>query len=265
MAAADSVGRRTVALLNGMEHLGLLVLSIAALAALMVGLAKGGLALMGALAVPVLAFVMSPVKAAALLLPIFVVSDIAGLWSYRREFDRRNLAILIPSGLTGILLGWATATLVTDRMVGLLIGVIGLGFCLNSWRQRHRTLPPRAADVPRGILWGGVMGFSSFVSHSGGPPYQVYVLPQRLPKAIYAGTTTITFAVMNAVKLVPYWSLGQLGTANLRVSLLLAPIAIAGTWGGVRLVRVIPERPYYVFVQLLLFVVSIKLVIDGVR
>ena len=71
---------------------------------------------------PVLAFVMSPVKAAALLLPIFVVSDLAGLWSYRREFDRRNLSILIPSGIAGIGLGWATASLVTDRMVGLLIG-----------------------------------------------------------------------------------------------------------------------------------------------
>jgi uncharacterized membrane protein YfcA len=248
-----------------MEELDLAILLMAALAALMVGLAKGGLALLGALAVPVLAFVMSPVKAAALLLPIFVISDIAGLWSYRREFDRRNLSILIPSGIAGIAVGWATAALVSDRMVGLLIGVIGLAFVLNNWRIRHRQMPPRAADLPRGILWGWVMGFSSFVSHSGGPPYQVYILPQRLPKAIYAGTTTITFAVMNAVKLLPYWSLGQLGAANLQLSLLLAPIAIAGTWSGVRLVRVIPERPYYAFVQLLLFVVSIKLVIDGLR
>jgi uncharacterized membrane protein YfcA len=246
-----------------MDEIGWTVLAMAALAALMVGLAKGGLALMGALAVPVLAFVMSPVKAAALLLPIFVVSDIAGLWSYRREFDRRNLSILIPSGIAGIAVGWATATFVTDRMVGLLIGLIGLGFCANTWRLRHRQIPPRPADLSRGILWGSVMGFSSFVSHSGGPPYQVYILPQRLPKAIYAGTTTITFAVMNAVKLIPYWSLGQLGAANLRLSLLLAPIAIAGTWSGVRLVRILPERPYYAFVQLLLFVVSVKLVIDG--
>jgi uncharacterized membrane protein YfcA len=252
-----------VAILTWMNEIGWAVLALAALAALMVGLAKGGLALMGALAVPVLAFVMSPVKAAALLLPIYVVSDLAGLWSYRREFDRRNLSILIPSGIAGIALGWATAALVTDRMVGLLIGLIGLGFCINTWRVRHRQVPARPADVPRGILWGSVMGFSSFVSHSGGPPYQVYVLPQRLPKAIYAGTTTITFAAINAIKLIPYWSLGQLGAANLRTSLLLAPIALAGTWSGVRLVRVIPERPYYAFVMVLLFVVSIKLVVDA--
>jgi len=107
------------------------------------------------------------------------------------------------------------------------------------------------------------MGFSSFVSHSGGPPYQVYVLPQQLPKTIYAGTTTILFAVINAVKLVPYWALGQLSLNNLKTTLWLIPIAIAGTFAGVRLVRVMPQRAYFAIVQTLLFLVSLKLVFDA--
>lgn len=232
-------------------------------AALLIGLSKSGLSLIGALGVPVLALAISPVKAAALLLPIFVVSDLFGLWAYRHKFDARNLRILLPAGVAGIGIGWATASLVSDRMVGLLIGVIGVSFCLNSWRLRHRIVPAKRADVPRGVFWGTLMGFTSFVSHSGGPPYQVYVLPQRLEKMVYAGTTTITFAIINAVKLVPYWALGQFTTANLRASLYLMPFAIGGTWAGIRLVRILPERGYYVFVQLLLFVVSVKLVVDA--
>jgi uncharacterized membrane protein YfcA len=236
---------------------------IAAVAALMVGLSKGGLSLLGAVAVPMMALVMSPVKAAALLLPIFVVSDWVGLWSYRKEFDRRNLVILTSAGVAGVALGWATASLISDRVVGLIIGLIGVGFCVNTWRVRHHALQPRPADVPRGVFWGTVMGFSSFVSHSGGPPYQVYVLPQQLPKTVYAGTTTILFAMINIVKLIPYWALGQLSFANLRTSLWLVPIAIGGTLGGVRLVRVMPERAYFIAVQLLLFLVSLKLIFDG--
>jgi uncharacterized membrane protein YfcA len=115
------------------------------------------------------------------------------------------------------------------------------------------------------VFWGTVMGFSSFVSHSGGPPYQVYVLPQRLPKTVYAGTTTIVFAAVNAVKLVPYWALGQLNPANLRTSLWLMPIAVGGTFAGVRLVRVLPQRLYFAIVQTLLLLVSIKLVFDAVQ
>jgi uncharacterized membrane protein YfcA len=237
---------------------------VAALAALLVGLSKGGLSMLGALGVPVLALVTSPVTAAALLLPILVVSDMAGLWSYRREFDRRNLVILIAAGTLGIGVGWATASLVSDRIVSLMVGLVGLTFCINSWRRRHVELPARAADVPRGVLWGTVMGFTSFVSHSGGPPYQVYVLPQRLPKLVYAGTTTIVFAAINAVKLVPYWALGQLSGGNLRTAAYLVPIALFGTWSGVRLVRILPERAYFLFVQVSLFVLSIKLILDGV-
>ena len=196
---------------------------LAGLAALLVGLSKGGISMVGAVATPLLALVISPVQAAALLLPIFVVSDIFGLWSYRREFDRRNLAILIPAGTLGIAIGWATASLVSDRYVGLMIGVIGVVFCLNSWRQRNAQPRPKPADVPRGVVWGTVMGFSSFVSHTGGPPFQVYVLPQQLPKTVYAGTTTIVFAAINALKLLPYWSLGQLNTGNLRASACCCP------------------------------------------
>lgn len=237
---------------------------VAGLAALLVGLSKGGLTMAGALGTPLLAMVISPVKAAALLLPIFVVSDWFGLYAYRREFDRRNLMILIPAGIAGIGIGWLSSAMVSDRMVGLLIGIIGIAFCLNAWRLRHHPPPPRPADIPRGLFWGAITGFTSFVSHSGGPPYQVYVLPQKLSKTVFAGTTTITFAAINLVKLLPYWQLGQLDMANLKISVLLMPIAVAGTFAGVWLVRIIPQRTYFLLIHVALFVLSIKLVVDAI-
>jgi uncharacterized protein len=237
---------------------------LAALAALLVGLSKGGLTMAGALGTPVLAMVMSPVKAAALLLPIFVVSDWFGLYAYRREFDRRNLMILIPAGIAGIGIGWWSSAVVSDRMVGLLIGVIGIAFCLNAWRLRHHPTAPRPADIPRGLFWGALAGFTSFVSHSGSPPYQVYVLPQRLSKSVFAGTTTITFAAINLVKLLPYWQLGQLDATNLRTSMLLVPIAVAGTFVGVWLVRIIPQQKFFVLIYSALFVLSLKLVANAI-
>lgn len=242
---------------------GVLLFVVASLAALLVGLSKGGLSMAGALGTPVLAMVISPVKAAALLLPIFVVSDWFGLYAYRREFDSRNLKILIPAGIAGIGIGWLSFAVVPDRVVGLLIGVIGITFCLNAWRIRNHPPVARPADVPRGLFWGTIAGFTSFISHSGGPPYQVYVLPQRLSKSVFAGTTTITFAAINLVKLLPYWQLGQLDLANLKVSLLLMPIAVAGTFIGVWLVRIIPERTYFLLIHVALFLLSSKLVVDA--
>jgi uncharacterized membrane protein YfcA len=243
---------------------GLLLFIVAGLAALLVGLSKGGLSMAGALGTPLLATVMSPVKAAALLLPIFVVSDWFGLYAYRRDFDKRNLLILIPAAVVGIGIGWLSSAVVSDRMVGLLIGVIGIAFCLNAWRLRNHSLPPRPADIPRGLFWGAIVGFTSFVSHSGSPPYQVYVLPQKLSKTVFAGTTTITFTAVNMVKLLPYWQLGQLDADNLKFSLLLMPIAVAGTFAGVWLVRIIPQRAYFVFIHVALFALSIQLVVAAI-
>jgi uncharacterized membrane protein YfcA len=147
--------------------------------------------------------------------------------------------------------------------VTLVVGVIGLTFCLNNWRRRHTVLPARRADLPRGLFWGALSGFTSFVSHSGGPPYQVYVLPQRLDKMIFAGTTTILFAIVNAAKLIPYWALGQLSWSSLQAASLLLPAGVAATLAGVKLVRVLPQRAFFAVVQVGLLLISLKLTYDG--
>jgi uncharacterized protein len=240
-----------------------LFLICAAVAAIFIGLSKGGLPMIGMLGVPVLALVISPIRAAALLLPIYVVTDMFGLMAYRREFSRRNLAILVPAAIVGIFVGWATARLVSEDIVTLLVGVIGLAYCLDLWLKRHRKLPPRQADVPRGLLWGALTGFTSFVSHSGAPPYQMYVMPQRLSKLVFAGTSTILFAIINAVKLVPYWALGQLNPENIKTAALLFPIGIMATLAGVRIVRIISEAAFLRLVAVGLLAVSVKLTVDG--
>lgn len=240
-----------------------LLLLAGSIAAFLVGLSKGGLSLVGALGVPILALVISPVRAAAILLPVYVISDLAGLWLYRREYSKENLRILIPAGTAGIALGWATASHISDRGISLLIGLVGLGFCLNAWRTRHQPSVPRKAEPKRGIVWGTLMGFASFVSHSGAPLYQVYVLPQRLPKMIYAGTTAIVFASVNALKLIPYWALGQLSTSNVGVAAYLLLPALAGTLLGFRLVRILPQGRYFMIVQFLLLAVSVRLVLKA--
>ncbi|CAN5518464.1 sulfite exporter TauE/SafE family protein [soil metagenome] len=247
-----------------MPDISLFFWAMAVIASVLIGLSKGGLPMIGVLGVPVLAMATSPVRAAGLLLPIYVVTDMFGLWAYRREYDSRNLKILIPAATFGVAIGWATASIVSDRFVTMLIGIIGLAFTIEYYfRGRHR-LEPKPADVPRGIFWGTVSGFTSFVSHAGAPPYQMYAIPQRMEKMVFAGTSTILFAVVNAVKLVPYWALGQLSTDNLKIAALLVPAGVAATFAGVKLTRIIPQVLFYRAVLIALFLISLKLVYDAV-
>jgi len=237
--------------------------AVALASAIFVGMGKGGLPVVGMLSVPTLALAISPVTAAGLLLPVYVVSDMFGLWAYRHEFSGRVLAIILPGAMVGIGLGWATASVVPEPVVTLTVGLIGVAFALNLLFRVKQDAEARSADVPRGLFWGVITGFTSFVSHSGGPPYQIYTLPLKMTKTVFAGTSTIAFAIINAVKLVRYWALGQFSPQNLHVAVLLMPVAAVAVFAGVRLVRLLPEALFFRLVTWALLLVSVKLVWDG--
>ena len=236
--------------------------AVAILAAFAVGLSKGGLPAVGSLAVPLMALVISPVVAAGLLLPIYVASDVVGLWLYRREFSGRNLRILVPAGLLGVAIGWMAAEAVSEETVLLFVGCVGLFYCLSSWLRREPA-EPRPADWPRGVAWGTLSGFSSFVAHSGAAPFQVYVLPQRLEKMVFAGTSTILFAIINFAKIPPYWALGQMSLGTVESTAVLMPVAMAGAVSGMYATRLLPEKLFFELIKIALFLISLKLVWDG--
>ena len=244
------------------EHPTLLVLLC--LASLFIGLSKGGLPAIAMLSVPLLSLSMSPLTAAALLLPIYILSDMVGVWLYRREYSASNIRILIPAGVLGVLIGWATAAYVSDTMVSLLIGVMGVSFCLYTWLFKSANSAATVASTRKGLFWGTLSGFTSFVSHAGAPPFQIYMLPQQLPKMVFAGTTTIVFTVVNLAKIIPYSNLQPYSLSTLKVSAYLLPIAAIGTVVGRQLIQRLSEKWFFLAVQIALFLISIRLIINGI-
>ncbi len=229
-------------------------------AVILVGLSKGGLGSVGALAVPILSLVISPVTAAGLTLPIFVLSDVVAVISYRRSFDWPVLRTMLPAALAGIGIGWATAAWVSDDAVRVIVGAVSVLFSLNYWFRGRLQAEPSKPSTPKGAFWGAVSGFTSFVSHSGGAPFQMYVLPLGFAPMVYAGTSTIFFAAVNATKLVPYFFLGQFKTSNLVAAALLAPLSIAFALIGVRIVKVIDQRVFYRLIYVLMFAIGLFLI-----
>jgi hypothetical protein len=233
-------------------------------AVIIVGLAKGGfgggISLLG---VPLLALVIPPLEAAAIMLPIMIVMDVVALAAWRGIWDRASVAVLLPSTTLGIAIGWAIAAYVTDEAVRLIVGAISLGFTLNYlFRDRLRT-EPRPHDRAKGWFWGTVGGFTSFVSHAGGPPVQMYLLPLRLEPGLMAGTTVVVFAVANFIKLLPYAMLGQFSAGHLATAAVLLPLAPVSTWMGAKLVRRVQVETFYRISYAALFVIGLKLLWDG--
>ncbi|MEM5583017.1 sulfite exporter TauE/SafE family protein [Roseibium sp. AS2] len=229
-----------------------------------VGLSKGGFGgTFAMLGVPIMALVISPLQAAGIMLPILIVMDVVALLAYRGQADWKCLSLLLPAAVLGISIGWATAAYVRDTVVLFLIGLMSLAFVADYVFKQRKAVHASSHNVPKGLFWGTVAGFTSFISHTGGPPYQMYTLPLRMAPVLFAGTAVIFFATVNAIKLVPYFYLGQFDTTNLSTSVTLFPVALVATLIGVRLVRIVNVKTFYAIIYVFMGLIGAKLTYDG--
>ncbi|MCF8179508.1 MAG: sulfite exporter TauE/SafE family protein [Sulfuritalea sp.] len=240
--------------------------ALAIAATMLIGMSKAGFGgAAGSLAVPLMAVMVAPRFAAAVMLPILLTIDAIGLVVFRGRADTANLRIILPGAMLGIGLGWLTFGHVDARWIRLLIGIEALLFAFDRFRaarNAHVAVLSAPSFAP-GIFWSMVSGFTSFVSHAGGPPIMQYLMPQNMDKMRLVGTTVIFFSVVNFSKLGPYAQLGLLDLSNLGVSLLLAPAIPIGYFVGYRLLNAVDMRGFNRVTAWTLLAAGVKLVYDG--
>lgn len=239
--------------------------AIAILAVFTAGLSKSGLiGSVGMVAVPLLALVMPARDATGMMLPVLLAMDAVAIWIYRKNANWHVLWIMLPGAMVGTIVGWLLWSVVTDAQVLLAVGIITVLFMLDALLPIRKRLPDTPPSRPWGAFWGAAAGVTSFISHTGGPPFQIYTLPLRMSPTVYSATTAFFFAIVNASKLVPFYFLGTLSVNNLELSAMLIPVGLAGVALGVYLVRRISAKAFYTLAYLLILLLGIKILYDGV-
>ncbi len=232
-------------------------------AVILFGISKGGFAgPMAILAVPLMSMAISPVIAAGIMLPILIVMDITALYFYWNKWKLDLVKLIIPPSLIGILIGSITFSYISDDGVRIIIGSIAILFIIFTKLQSGNFLIK--PNKIKGIFWSTVAGYTSFLIHAGGPPLNFYLLPKKMHKTIYVATFTLSFAIINAVKLIPYYFLGQLAPSYMIISLILLPLAPIGITIGYYLHKKISEKIFYNFIYFFLAIGGIKLIYDGI-
>lgn len=235
-------------------------------AVVLIGLAKGGFSGLGALGVPLMAIGMAdPVRAAAILLPILIAQDVVGVAAFRKSWDRSVLAAMLPGAIVGIVLGYALAARVSAEGVMAVLGAITILFgAYRLWAERGGRIQA-ASNSPGwvGGLFGIAAGFTSQIAHAGGPPFQMWVMPKKLGRDMFIGTSAIFFAIINWIKVPAYVALGQFTPENVLATAALLPVAVLASLAGVKLVRKVPTGRFYAIVYWLMIVAGAKLLWDG--
>ena len=158
---------------------------VAIVAVIITGISKSGLGGgLGQLSVPLMAIFISPVAAAAIMLPILCLIDISNLWGYRKDWNRGDVALMLPGAVIGISIGALTFRYVDDNAIRLLLGVITIIFAASLLLQDSANAEGRKPGKLTGVICGLISGFTSFVAHAGGTPVKFYLLPQKLSKRV---------------------------------------------------------------------------------
>lgn len=238
-------------------------------AILLFAMAKGGLgAGLGLLSVPLMSLAISPVQAAAIMLPLLVVMDASAIWNFRSQWNMEQIKIMLPGALAGVIAGAFTFQHLSDDAVKVLIAIIALTFTGDHYRKQYRLKKqsgearPAQSDTVKGRFWGAVSGFTSFGIHAGGAPASVYLLPLKMDKKMLMATFALFFGAVNIAKVIAYSWLGQLHS-NILTSLVLLPLAPLGVRIGYFLLHRINEKLIYQISYLSLLAIGIKLMAEG--
>ena len=229
------------------------------------GVSKSGFASgLGSLATPMMALTLPVPQAAAVMLPLLLVMDAAGLQQLWRLRDRALVRLLVPWGLLGIAGGMALFGVLPGPALSGVVGALTLLFVAQ------RFLFPPSAGRPAAPLWVGrlcgvLSGITSFILHAGGPPIQAYVLPLRHAPLVASASMAVYFAAINMSKVLPYAVLGLMDLRNLATSVLLMPVAAFGVWVGVRLLHRINATWFYRVAYTGMTLTGLKLLSDGLR
>lgn len=240
--------------------------AIAAPAVVFAGISKGGFGSGAAfLSSAILALVLDPGLALGVMLPLLMLIDVASLRPYWGRWRLRESLLLIAGGVPGVALGAWFYTLADAGTLRILIGAISVLFVLWQVGSARGWINAAQMQMPDWSGWGfgAVTGFTSFVSHAGGPPAAMFMLGRHMDKTEYQASSVLVFWIINIAKAVPYTFLGLFTLETLWANVLLAPFALVGTWLGVKAHFLVPERIFFALTYVLLMLTGLRLIWVG--
>lgn len=247
------------------------------LAALFIGLSKAGFGGgLGLLSTPLCVLAFGPRDAIGILLPLLCAGDAFSLWHYWRKWEAKNLYYLLPGVVVGVVIGVQLIGRFSARQLNIAIGLLAMFFVLF---QIGKELIFRVEGTFKPNPWIGLpfglgAGITSTFAHGAGPLVSMFLIPQKLSKVVYVGTTVLIFTWINWIK-VPFYCLDRnvvdwawvphqsiINRATLLSSLYFLPAVPLGVWLGVWLNRKFSEDAFVKIIYLLTFLTGAQLVFN---
>jgi len=218
---------------------------LAFLAALLIGMAKSGLAGLGLFPVLLMADVLPARESTGVVLPLLICGDLLAVGFFRKHAHWKHLRGLLPPAILGIFVGFLFMRMsFSNTLFRHVIGWIVLGMVVLQLVRK--VLPAKFEHIPhtQGFAWGmgGLAGITTMMANAAGPVMALYLLAVDLPKLQFVGTSAWFFLIVNLIKVPFSWKLGLIGAHSLLFNLILSPAVALGILAGRHLLKLIPQK-----------------------
>ena len=231
------------------------------LPAFSIGLSRGGLGGGFALGAAIIsAQILEPIKAAAFLLPLLIISDPLSVWIYRKNIYWNSIKILLPGIILGVVITFFLINKISSAMISIIVGFLAIFLAIDGLTRKLVKAPKKKLHPTIGVFLGAIGGFSSFVIHSGLPPIAAYLLPLKLTRQKFMGTVALIFAITNIIKLFPYFLLGLFDKELIKLTLTFIPITFLGIFVGKFINNKISDQVFFFIIYTSVFFLGLRLI-----
>lgn len=228
--------------------------------AVCIGMAKTGLSGAGMLIVPIMASVFGSKESTGIVLPMLIMADVFGVSYYHRHAEIGYLLKLAPATILGVVTGiWIGDIVDGDQFTFILAAVVLFGVAITIWQEVTKS-----KLIVHNLFFASVAGFlggfTTMIGNAAGPVMSIYFLSMGLPKNSFIGTSAWFFFLVNVFK-VPFhitvWD--TITWETFKLDLVMFPLIVVGALIGIKVVKLIPEKPYRIFILVSIILASLKL------
>ena len=237
--------------------------AIIVLSALCVGMSKTGVQGLMLMIVPLLAMTFGAKESTGIILPMLCMADIIAVAYYKRIADWKMVAKLLPTAILGFFVAIGVDSMVPNGQFRQLMGwtlMLALGVMIwseifgkeNRWMKKWWYA----------AIFGLLGGFTTMIGNAAGPVMSVYLLSMRKEKMEYIGINAWFFLVVNLLKIpLQAFVWNNITWDSLSLNLLLLPVIGIGAVIGIRIVKMLPEKTFRRFIQVVTILSVILMIV----
>ena len=233
------------------------------IAALSIGMSKTGVQGIMLMIVPLMAMAFGAKESTGVILPMLCMADIIAVAYYKRIADWKIVAKLLPTAILGFFLAIGVDNMIPSGQFRQLMGwTLMLALVVMIWSEifgkENRWMKKWWYAATFGLLGG----FTTMIGNAAGPVMSVYLLSMRKEKMEYIGINAWFFLVVNLLK-VPLQAFvwDNITWDSLQLNLLMLPVIGIGSLIGIRIVKLLPEKIFRRFIQIVTILSVILMII----